>query len=329
MIARRKVLLAAGATLALPILAHAAQPSDRPFRVGHLSGSGAAASKQFMAAFREGMRMLGWIEGKQWTLEERYADGNTTSLPDLAKAMTGAAPNVLLVSTTPANLTAKAATSSIPIVMVLVADPVGAGIVSNLARPGGNITGITNIAAELAGKRLEIIREIVPNAQRIAVMINHDSSNASLQMKSAEAAARRMHVSLQPVLEVRAAADLEPAFQAAVKSRASAVIRMIDPLVFILRKQSAELEAKYRLPMIYPSRDDVEAGGLVSYGADIPGQYRQAATFVSKILRGAAPASLPIEQPTTFELAINLKTAKALGIAIPQTVLVRATRVIE
>lgn len=310
-------------------LAVEAQPAGRVYRVGHLSGSGEVASKPFVDAFREGMRALGYIEGQNLVLEERYAEGKVERLPLLAQELIHRNPDALLVSTTPGNLAAKAATSTIPIVMVLVADPVGAGIVPSLARPGGNITGVTNIVAELAGKRLELLKEIVPSASRIAVLVNPNSQNAPLQMRSAEAAARKLGVELRPVLEVRSAGDLEKAFELAVRARAAAAIRMIDPLVFILRKETAALAAKHRLPVIYPTREDVEAGGLVAYGTNVPEQYRQAATFVDKILRGAKPADLPVEQPTRFELVINLKTARALSLTIPPSLLVRADKLIE
>jgi putative ABC transport system substrate-binding protein len=325
---RRQFLIAAGALLAAPLAAEG-QQTGKVYRVGHLSGSGEVASKPFVNAFREGMRTLGYIEGQKWVLDERYAEGKTERLPSLAQELIQRNPDALLVSTTPGNVTAKAATSTIPIVMVLVADPVGAGIVSSLARPGGNITGITNIVAELAGKRLEILKEIVPTASRIAVLINPNSQNAPLQMRSAEAGARSLGLELRPVLEVRSPGDLERAFEGAVRARADAAIRMIDPLVFMLRKETAALAEKHRLPVIYPSSEDVEAGGLVAYGTNVPEQYRQAATLVDKILRGAKPADLPVEQPTKFELVINLKTAKALGLTIPRSVLLRADRVIE
>ena len=310
-------------------LAVEAQPTGKVYRVGHLSGSGEVASKSFIDAFREGMRALGYVEGQNWVLDERYAEGKVELLPSLAQELIHRNPDVLLVSTTPGNLAAKAATSTIPIVMVLVADPVGAGIVPSLARPGGNITGITNIVAELAGKRLELLKEIVPTASRIAVLVNPNSQNAPLQMRSAEAAARKLGVELRPVLEVRSAGDLEKAFEVAVRARAAAAIRMIDPLVFILRRETAALAAKHRLPVIYPTREDVEAGGLIAYGTNVPEQYRQAATFVHKILRGAKPADLPVEQPTKFELVINLKTARALSLTIPPSLLFRADKLIE
>jgi putative ABC transport system substrate-binding protein len=313
--------------LAAPLAAEA--QVGKVYRVGHLSGSSEAASKPFLVAFREGMRALGYVEGQNWVLDERYAGANMERLASLAQTLIQRKPDVLLVSTTPGNVAAKAATSTIPIVMVLVADPVGAGIVPSLAHPGGNITGITNIQAELAAKRLEILKEIVPIAKRIAVIVNPDNPNAPPQMRSAEVAARKLGIVLGPVLEMRTPDDLEKAFEGAVRARADGAIRMIDALVFMLRKETASLAAKYRLPVIYPSREDVEAGGLVAYGTNIPAQYRQAAGFVDKILRGAKPADLPVEQASTFDLAINLKTAKALGLTIPPSLLQRADQVVE
>jgi putative ABC transport system substrate-binding protein len=314
--------------LATPLVSEA-QQAGKVYRIGHLSGTGEAASKPFLDAFREGMRGLGYVEGQNLVLDARYAEGQVERLASLVQELIHRTPDVLLVSTTPGILAAKAATPTIPIVMVLVADPVGTGIVPSLARPGGNITGVTTIVAELAGKRLEILKEIVPTASRIAVLVNPDNPATLPQMQSAEAAARRLGIELRPVLEVLTRGDLERAFGAAVRARARGVLRMIDPLVSMLRKDTASLAAKHRLPIIYPSRQDVEAGGLVAYGTNLPEQYRQAATFVDKLLRGAKPADLPVEQPTKFELVINLKTAKALGLTIPPSVLVRADQVIE
>jgi putative ABC transport system substrate-binding protein len=314
--------------LAAPLTTEA-QRAGKAYRIGHLSGSGEAASKLLVDTFREGMRALGYVETQNWMLDQRYAEGKVERLPALVQELIQRKPDVLLVATTPGNLAAKAATATIPIVMVLVADPIGAGIVQNLARPGGNITGITNIVAELAGKRLEILREIIPTASRIAVMINPNSQNAPLQMHSAEAAARSLRVELRPVLEVRSPPDLETAFEAAVRAHAAAAIRMIDPLVFMLRKETAALAAKHRLPVIYPASEDVEAGGLIAYGTNIPEQFRQAATFVDKILRGRKPADLPVEQPIKFELVINLNAAKQIGLTIPPEVLARANKVIK
>jgi putative ABC transport system substrate-binding protein len=299
------------------------------YRVGHLSGSSTAASQSFIEAFREGMRALGYLEGQHWVLDELYAAGQVERLASLAQALLHRNPDVLLVSTTPGNVAAQAATSTIPIVMVAVADPVGVGLVQSLARPGGNITGTTNIIAELSGKRLELLQEIVPTASRIAVLVNPDNPNAAPQMRSAEAAAHSLGLELRPVLAVRSASDLEGAFETAVRAGAHAALRMIDPLAIMLRSETAALAAQHRLPVIYTHREDLEAGGLVAYGTNMPEQYRQAATFVHKLLRGAKPADLPVEQPMKFELVINLKTAEALGLTIPSTLLFQADEVIR
>jgi putative ABC transport system substrate-binding protein len=317
------IVLIVLAGVRLPVTVEA-QPPTKIFRVAHLSGTHAAPSKPYVEAFREGMRAHGYVEPANLVLEERYAEGNVERLRSLAQELIERKPDVLLVATTPGNLAAKAATSTIPIVFVLVADPIGAGIVPSLARPGGNITGITNIVAELAGKRLELLREIVPTASRVAVFVNPNDQNATPQLRHAEAAARRLGIALQPILEVRNPADLEKAFEAAVKAHAPAALRMIDPLVLVLRKQTAALAAKHHLPIVYPSREDVEAGGLIAYGTNLSDQFRQAATLVAKVLKGAKPADLPVEQPTKFDLVINTRAAKALNLTIPPSLLVRA-----
>ena len=276
-----------------------------------------------------GMRDLGFVEGSNLIVEHRYAEGNFERLPLLVGELLAWKPDLLFVSTTPGGLAAKAATSTVPIVMVSVADPVGVGLVASLVRPGGNITGVTNIAAELAGKRVQLLKEIVPAASNIAILINPDDPIAPLQMDSAKAAAGALGIQLDPVLPIRSGADLEGAFQAALRAGAPAALRMIDPTVTELRKPTVELAAKYRLPVIYPFREDVLAGGLVSYGTSLPDQYQQAAALVSKILNGAKPADLPVEQPTKFELAINLKAAQTLGIMFPPSLLTLADEVIE
>jgi len=314
--------------LAAP-LAAAAQQTQRLYRVGHLSGSGRRAIGGWVAAFREGMTAQGYAEGKSWTFDERYAEGRFERLTPLAQELLALAPDVLLVSTTPANLVAKQVTRKVPIVMVLVANPLSSGIVTNLRQPEANVTGVTNIVAELAGKRIEIIRELLPAATRFAVIVNPGDQNTPGQMQSAEQAAGALGLQLGPILEVRVPADMERAFQGAVAAKAHGVIRMIDPLVFIMRQQTAALAVQYRLPVIYPSREDVEAGGLIAYGVDLRDNFRRAATYVGKILKGAKPGDLPIEQPTKFELVINLKTAKALGLTIPPSLLQRADQVIE
>jgi putative ABC transport system substrate-binding protein len=319
----------AGSAAAWPLAARA-QQAAKMYRLGQLSASAAAGwIVPMLAAFMGGMRDLGYVEGRNLLIEHRYADGGFERLPALAQELLAWKPDVLLVSTTPGNLAAKAATSTVPIVMVAVADPIGVGLITSLERPGGNITGVTNIGAELAGKRIEILREIVPAASKIAVLINPDDQNAALQMNSARLVAEKLAVQLAPVLHIRSSADLKGAFEAAVRAGAGAAVRMIDPLAADLREQTVQLAAEHRLPIVYAFREDVLAGGLVSYGPSLPDQYRQAATFVHKIFHGAKPADLPVEQPTKFNLAINLRTANALGISVPPMLLARADEVIE
>jgi putative ABC transport system substrate-binding protein len=325
---RRAFISLLGGAAAWP-LAVRAQQSGKTYRLGQLSGGTAVSRIPLLGAFMRGMRDLGYVEGQNFIVEHRYAEGKFDRLPSLARELLAWKPDVLLVSTTPGNLAAKAATSTVPIVMVGVADPLGVGLVASLARPGGNITGVTNIGAELAGKRVEILKEIVPAASRVAVFINPDDQNAPLQMKSAKLAADKLAVQLEPILNIRSGADLKGAFEAAARARVPAALRTIDPLTTALRKETVVFAAEYRLPMIYPFREDVLAGGLVSYGPSLPDQYRQAATFVHKIFNGVKPADLPVEQPTKFELAVNLKTAKALGLTITSSFQLRADEVVE
>ena len=327
---RRRVFLGAliGTAVTWPFVVRA-QQSGKVYRLGQLSAGTKASRAPMLAAFMRGMRDLGYVEGQNLVIEHRYADGRFERLPSLVRELLAWKPDVLLVSTTPGNLAAKAETSTVPIVMVAVADPMGVGLIASLSRPGGNITGVTNVGAELAGKRVEILKEIVPAASKIAVLINPNDQNAPLQMQSARLAADRLAIELEPVLNVRGGADLKGAFETAVNARAAAVLRMIDPNSTDLRTETLALAAHHRLPTVYPFREDVLSGGLVSYGTNLPDQYRQAATFVHKLFTGTKPADLPVEQPTKFELAINLKTARALGLTIPPTLIARADEVIE
>lgn len=306
-----------------------AQQVKSMFRVGYLSGGSQIARVQFLAAFRQGMEEHGYVEGRNLILDARYADGKFERLPLLAQELIRLKPDLLLVSTTPANLAAKAATRTLPIVFVGVADPVGVGLVTNLARPAGNITGITNIVAELTGKRLALLKELVPEVSRVALLVNPDDPNASIQIRNARAAAQALGIEIGPVLAVRRVDDLKVAFEAAIRSGATAALRMVDPTTTMLRDQTVELAAKHRLPVMYAFRGDVLAGGLVAYGTSLEEQYRQASVYVNKILRGARPRDLPVEQPTRFEFAINLKTANGLGITVPPALLLQATEVIQ
>ena len=317
------------AALLVAPLGGEAQRAGSVYRLGYLGGQSESAAVSFLAAFRQGMHKLGYVEGQNLMLVARFAEGKFDRFPALAQELVRLNPDVLFVATSVGARAAKAATATIPIVFVEVGDPVGVGLVPNLARPGGNITGITDMMVELTGKRLEILKEMVPTASRIAVLVNPDAPIAAAQIRNAEAAARTLGVELHPVLTVRDAGTLRGAFEAAVRSRASAALRMVDFTAPTLRVETAKLAVKHRLPVIYPFREDVDAGGLVAYGPSRLAQYQQAATFVQKILLGAKPGDLPVEQPTRFELLINMKTAKALGLTISSSLLLRADQVIE
>src|SRR5262249_24634209 len=280
---RREFIRLFGSTaVAWPLRARA-QQSAKPHRIGYLWAGIEATEKDHIAEFNAGMRDLGHVEGQDFVFDARFADGHFERLPSLAKELLALNPDVLFVGTTPANLAAKAAAPTVPIVMVAVADPIGAGLIANLSRPGGNITGITNVVAELTGKRLEILKEIVPTASKIAVMANPDDPNMPLQMRNAEHASKSLHVQLEPVLAIRSADDLPSVFETAKLAHADAGLRMVDPLEIALRKQTVTLAAQYRLPIVYSFRETVEAGGLASYGTNLGNQYRQAATFVHKM----------------------------------------------
>jgi putative ABC transport system substrate-binding protein len=308
---RRRDFIAAvvGSAASWPLAARAQQVS-RTYRIGYLTGGSEAVRRPFLAAFRAAMRDLGYVEGTSFSIVTRYAEGKFDRLSELARELLSLDPDVLLVSTTPANIAAKRVTSSTPIVMVAVADPIG-------------------VDAELAGKRLEILRELVPGASQIAVLINPGDPNAPFQMHDAEAAARTLGVRLDPILHIRQASDLKGAFESAVRARAGAALRMVDPTLTALAVQTAALAHEHRLPVMYPLRGTVDVGGLVSYGASLPDSYRKAAEYVHRIVNGAKPADLPVQQPTKFELVINLKAARAIGLAVPPALVARADEVIE
>lgn len=313
------IRFAAAALCFLGALAAPAQ-AQKVYRIGYLTGSSAAA-------FKEGMREHGYVEGRHFRLEARFANGNFGQLPSLADQLARSEPDLLLVSTTPASLAAKKASTTLPIVFVGVADPLGVGLVASLARPGGNITGITNIVAELTGKRLGILKDIMPGASRIAILVNPDDPNAQIQIRNAQEAARTLGVELGPVLNLRRSGDLKPAFEAAARAGADAALRMVDPTTSMLRAQTVALAVAHRMPVMYAFREDAEAGGLAAYGTNLGEQYRQAAGFVDKILRGAKPGDLPVEQPTKFDFVINVATAKALGLSVPPALLLQAQQI--
>jgi putative tryptophan/tyrosine transport system substrate-binding protein len=311
-------------------LAQAQQPKKVP-RIGNLYAGDPSTQSARIEAFRQGLRDLGYIEGKNIVIERRYAEGKYDRLPALVAELVRLKVDIIVTGGGPATRAAKEATSTIPIVMTNDADPVASGIVASLARPGGNITGLSNFAPELSGKRLEILREVVPTLSRVAVFETSTRPDNAQLLKEVDLAAGALKVKLQ-YLDVLSPKDIGPAFRAAGKGRAEAILMMVSgPTINPHRTQVVELAVKSRLPVIYPARQVVEAGGLMSYGLnqDDLDLDRRAATYVDKILKGAKPADLPVEQPKKFELIINLKAAKQIGLTIPPNVLVRADKVIK
>jgi len=316
----------AGGLLAAPFVE--AQQAGKVYRIGVLEPTSMALNAANLDAFRKGLRELGYVEGRNMMIEYRSADGRSERFPDLAAELVRLKVDVILTRGTPAVMAAKNATGTIPVVMAASGDPVLSGVVSSLARPGGNVTGLSAVVVEVSGKRLELIREVVPGVSRVAALFNMSNPNDALQWKETETAAPTLRVQLQ-LLDVRKPGDFAGAFDAAVKGRAGALFVGLDALTWANHRPIVELAAKHRLPAIYGGREFVNAGGLIAYGVSYPHLYHRAASYVDKILKGAKPADLPIEQPTKFELVINLKTAKALGLTIPQSLLGRADEVIQ
>jgi len=318
----------AGGLLAAPRAAEA-QPAGKVYRIGLLEYSTPDPARQALwTAFRQRMRELGYVEGQNVTFEPRWAQDDSDRLSKLAAELVGLKVDVIVTAATVSALAAKRATGAIPIVMATGADPMAVGLVANLRQPGGNVTGMTTINSELAAKRLELLRIVAPRASRIAILWDEKGSTFGLAVKDTEAAAKRAGFTVQSV-PVGSPAEIEAALATVVRGSAGALSIAPSPMFFSNRKRLADLAVKHRLPTIVALREYAAAGGLISYGADNAGMFRGAAVFVDKILKGAKPANLPMEQPTTFELVINLKTAKALGLTIPQSLLLRADEVIQ
>jgi putative tryptophan/tyrosine transport system substrate-binding protein len=307
--------------------AQAQQPKKLP-RIGFLSAASSSAISARVEAFRQGLRELGYVEGKNIFIEWRFADGKSDRLPSLAAELVRLKVDVIVAEAPTSTRSAKQATVTIPIVMMFDDDPVGSGFVASLARPGGNITGLSTLSPEISGKQLELLKEIVPKLSRVGVLGDVTRPGIPQELREINVAADAFRVQVQ-YLEVRGSKDIEIAFRAAIKERVDAVLVLGSPVLTSERKQVVELAVKSRLPAIYAREEPVEDGGLMSYGVSIADLSRRAATYVDEILKGAKPADLAVEQPKNFELIINLKAAKQIGLTIPPNVLARADRVIK
>jgi putative tryptophan/tyrosine transport system substrate-binding protein len=322
---REFITLVGGAAAAWPLVARAQQPGKRP-TIGFL-GAHPSIESQRVAAFVQRLRELGWIDGRNLAIEYRWAEGRNERYAENAAEFVRLKVDVIVTVATPPTLAAKQATAVIPIVFAAASDPVGTGLVASLARPGGNVTGLANQVSDTGGKKLELLREAVPGLRGLAIMANVDNPAAVLDMDEAQATARALGLEVTRS-EIRRAEDIAPAFEA-LKGRADSLYLCPDPLMNTNRTRINILAVGARLPTIHAFREFVEAGGLMSYGPNLPNQFRRAADFVDKILRGAKPGDIPVEQPTKFDLVINLTTAKALGLEIPASLLARANEMIE
>jgi putative ABC transport system substrate-binding protein len=326
MTAKILIWLQATSFLATFSLADAQQPVKVP-RIGNLSPGSSYASPN-REAFRQGLRDLGYVEGKNILIEYRYAEGKSDRLRGLAAELVRLKVDVIVTTGGQASRAAKATTTTIPIVFTLVSDPVGEGLVASLARPGGNLTGLSSVSQDLSGKRLELLKEAIPKVSRVAVLYDPNDPAKIAEFKEIEVNARPLGVQLQS-LEVRSPDEFESAFKTAIRAKAAALLVLPTSILITHRKRIAELATKNRLPAMFAYSQDVDAGGLMSYGPDFADLNRRAATYVDKILKGTKPADLPVEQPIKFHLGINLKAAKQIGLTIPPNVLARADRVMR
>jgi putative tryptophan/tyrosine transport system substrate-binding protein len=306
-----------------------AQQKAKVYRLGFLASGTSTASVGMVEAFRDGMSELGWVEGRNVVIDYRFAEGRNERLPDLAAELVQKKVDLIVAANSPTAVAARNATRTIPIVMTSVSDPVGFGLVDSLARPGGNVTGVTYSAGlDIFGKQLQLLTEVVPTAKRVAVLWNPSNPGHAAVVSNVKAAAQTLGLSAQ-FLEARTTDEFDGAFAAMAMQRAQALLVASDSMFGSHAAQLGELTTKNRLPSVHGARSNVEAGGLILYGANILRQVRRSAVYVDKILKGAKPADLPVEQPTMFELVINLKTARALNLTIPQSLLLRADFVIE
>ena len=323
---RREFIALVGGMAAWPLAARA-QEQRKLLTIGFLGTGVPASQRTWAAAFARRLRELGWIEDQTVAIEYRWAEGRPERYTEIAAEFVRLKTDVILAGGTEGALAAKRETADIPIVFATAGDPIGSGLVASLARPGGNITGLSNQGSDLGGKKLELMREVLPTLTRVAVMVNSDYSGGLTERFEIDAAARKLGIEVVP-LPIRRIEDIAPAFDG-LKERVEALYVSGDPLASLHRLRINTFALAARLPTMGFQREYVEAAGLISYGTNFPDQYRRAAEFVDKILRGAKPADIPVEQPNRFELVINLTTAKALGLTIPVTVLARADEVIE
>ena len=315
-------------SLTLAPLAAWAQQARVP-RIGYLGNSSPSLEEDLLAAFRQGLRELGYTEGQSIIIEYRWAEGRYDRFPALVSDLVRIKVDAIVTAGTPGALAATHATKTIPIVMAVAGDAVGTGLVASLAHPGGNVTGSTTIVQELEGKRLELLKEVVPGLSRVAFLANPTNPLSPIILKQTQLAASALRLKLEPIVNVTGIPELEAAFAAISRVRSEALIMVADRFLLAERARIVGFAEKGRLPTMYPYSEMVKDGGLMSYSPSYPGSFRRAATFVDKILKGAKPADLPVEQPTNFELVINMKTAKALGLTIPQSILLRADQVIQ
>jgi putative ABC transport system substrate-binding protein len=323
----RRVLVVVAAVGFLGVPVAAAQTSGRVVRIGILS-SATPRSAAFWQTFERRLRELGYIEGRNLAIDFRAGEGNADRLRDLAAEMVKLNPDVIVTSATPAAMAAKAATTTIPIVMANVGDPIISGLVASLARPGGNLTGVSLLNVELSAKGLQVLKDALPRVSRVAVLWNSRHPLHPATLKEAEVAASQLRVKLEP-LDVRGPEAIPDALATALRKRPDALLLLPDPITLAHRKTVIDFAATNRLPVLYPFREMVEDGGLMSYGSNLADNVRRAAVYVDRILKGARPHDLPIEQATVFELVVNRRTAKALGVTIPPSVLALADEVIE
>jgi putative ABC transport system substrate-binding protein len=323
---RRDFVALLGAFIVRPSSSGAQPAPGKVPRVGYLFSFAPAQGSHLWEACRQGLRELGYVEGKNIVLEPRWAEGQHQRLPELASDLVRQSVDVIVAAATPASRAAKAATSTIPIVFVAVGEPVKAGLVASLARPDGNVTGLSLLTPEMSGRRLQLLTEVMRKPARVAVLMNPDNPVSAIFLEETQAAARSLGVELAS-LEARNPAEIERAFAAAQGS--AGLIVFDDPVIWSHRAQVVRLAAEARLPAMYGYRDFVDDGGLMSYGPDRPDQYRRTAVFVDKILKGAKPAELAVQQPTKFELILNMKCAKALGLTLPPALMAQADTVIE